>query len=259
MRCIGSGSNTIYIDLAYNNKTDRWSGVYTITEMNKDGKYSFDIVDARDSYNNGSVYWLPNDNYFVIINTGVAPIPTKPINVQIININQSGRKQVPEDLIEDHFSISFIIVDDEKKDEYSSNKIKLNTEDLKNWPNKTYSFEIPYNTPELKSGKQEIKVMGLPESVNGTFPEEHQYFLSYKAWVNKKGYIEIYLIWSDESYQNPEPVVYSLPEDEIGAYRLKEDGTKEYLLFQTYDICMNYLGNDELCQGNERCFHKETK
>lgn len=58
--------------------------------------------------------------------------------------------------------------------------------------------------------------------------------------------------------ENPEDeiAVYALPEDEIGAYELRDDGTKEYLIFQTYDICMNYLGSEELCQGNERCYHK---
>ena len=50
--------------------------------------------------------------------------------------------------------------------------------------------------------------------------------------------------------------VVALPEDEIGAYQLRADGTKEYLLFQTYDICMTYLGRDELCAGPERCYHK---
>ncbi|MBQ6505361.1 MAG: hypothetical protein IJI57_15760 [Flexilinea sp.] len=41
-----------------------------------------------------------------------------------------------------------------------------------------------------------------------------------------------------------------------GAYQLRPDGTKEYLIFQTYDICMAYLGRDELCRGPERCYHK---
>ena len=53
-----------------------------------------------------------------------------------------------------------------------------------------------------------------------------------------------------------EPPVYPLPEDEIGAYAIRKDGTKEYLIFQTYDICMTYLGRDELCAGPERCYHK---
>ena len=37
---------------------------------------------------------------------------------------------------------------------------------------------------------------------------------------------------------------------------LRADGTKEYLLFHTYDICMAWLGSDELCSGPERCYHK---
>ena len=51
----------------------------------------------------------------------------------------------------------------------------------------------------------------------------------------------------------------SLPEDEIGAYAIRQDGTKEYLLFHTYDICMDWLASDELCTGFERCFHKDGK
>ena len=50
-----------------------------------------------------------------------------------------------------------------------------------------------------------------------------------------------------------------LPEDEIGAYTLLEDGTKEYLLFHTYDICMAWLANDALCAGPEKCYHKDGK
>ena len=53
-----------------------------------------------------------------------------------------------------------------------------------------------------------------------------------------------------------EPVIVILPEDEIGAYALREDGTKEYLLFQTYDICMAWLGSDTLCRDNRHCYNK---
>lgn len=63
----------------------------------------------------------------------------------------------------------------------------------------------------------------------------------------------------DERHQeNPEDeiAVYALPEDEIGAYALRDDGKKEHLIFQTYDIRMNYLGSEELCHGNMRCYYK---
>ena len=69
--------------------------------------------------------------------------------------------------------------------------------------------------------------------------------------------ITIYLIWDDGTRPLDELKVYALPEDEIGAYKLLDDGTKQYLLFHTYDICMDWLGRDDLCRGYERCFHKE--
>ena len=84
-----------------------------------------------------------------------------------------------------------------------------------------------------------------------------KYRLSYKA--SFKDVINIYVTWNDGRTSEPERIkVYALPEDEIGAYRLHKDGTKEYLLFHTYDICMRWLGSDELCRGYERCFHKES-
>ena len=69
--------------------------------------------------------------------------------------------------------------------------------------------------------------------------------------------INVFLIWNDDTFSEPEIItVYALPEDEIGAYTIGSDGVKQYLIFQTFDICMNYLGSKELCDSNERCFHK---
>ena len=70
--------------------------------------------------------------------------------------------------------------------------------------------------------------------------------------------ITIYLTWDDGQIPSePEKLrIYALPEDEIGAYAIRDDGTKEYLIFHTYDICMAWLGSDELCSSYEHCFHK---
>ena len=95
------------------------------------------------------------------------------------------------------------------------------------------------------------------EIPNPSAPDAPKYRLTAKAEVNKKGketLITVYLIF--ENPAPPEPIVYALPEDEIGAYTILKDGTKEYLLFHTYAICMDWLGSDELCKGPERCFHK---
>ncbi|MBQ6502882.1 MAG: Ig domain-containing protein, partial [Flexilinea sp.] len=125
---------------------------------------------------------------------------------------------------------------------------------------------------DLAPGKQTVTVSVTPKAVVGQDtihtdegdvkgPVKWKYELSAKGEINEvdgKGMIvRIYLIWDDGS--RPEVLkVYALPEDEIGAYRLNDDGTKEYLLFHTYDICMSWLGSDELCRGYERCFHKES-
>ena len=93
-----------------------------------------------------------------------------------------------------------------------------------------------------------------------------KYTLSARTEINVKTdgsgqkivYIRLYLTWDNGSSMPEEPVVRALPEDEIGAYKLNEDGTKEYLLFHTYSLCMDWLGRDELCRGYERCFHKEN-
>ena len=83
--------------------------------------------------------------------------------------------------------------------------------------------------------------------------------------VDSNNELNVLVKWSDKnangnegSGKNEEDIirVVALPEDEIGAYKLLADGTKEYLLFHTYAICMEWLGNAELCSGYERCFHK---
>ena len=79
------------------------------------------------------------------------------------------------------------------------------------------------------------------------------------AYARRETYNISHLFISIEESRNAlrdEPVVYALPEDEIGAYVEGPDGEREYLIFQTYDICMAYLGSEDLCRGNERCFHK---
>lgn len=114
---------------------------------------------------------------------------------------------------------------------------------------------------DLAPGKYSVSISGLPKTVDirdyGGDPAKYK--LSAKAEINTQDgdtIILVYLIFKDRSVPD-EPVVYALPEDEIGAYALRADGTKEYLLFHTYDICMAWLGRDDLCSGNERCFHKE--
>ena len=153
-------------------------------------------------------------------------------------------------------------------------KPSVSIKDGKDTISQTGSLEVPVSAGDkekpvpatfskkldLAPGKYSVSVSGLPKTVDikdfGGDPAKYK--LSVKAEIGEKDgaiVITVYVIFKDESAPE-EPVVRELPEDEIGSYWIMEDGTKEYLLFHTYDICMAWLGKAELCRGNERCYHK---
>ena len=103
-----------------------------------------------------------------------------------------------------------------------------------------------------------LSISGIVPKLNTSMDNAPKYRLTLTLWVMEQQTITGIWKWDDgSSGVAPEPVFYPLPEDEIGAYALRNDGTKEYLIYQTYDICMQYLGSEELCEGNQRCFHKQ--
>ena len=120
------------------------------------------------------------------------------------------------------------------------------------------------NVPDFKKtcGNYEYEVLVTPGEVKadiaGAGDDGPAYILRAAAGSPDCEKFVITLYWNSKAAAPaPEVIrVVALPEDEIGAYQLRADGTKEYLLFQTYDICMAYLGRDELCRGPERCYHK---
>ena len=145
-------------------------------------------------------------------------------------------------------------------------ELKQDMENKVSYENVEFTGKVTDPVP----GKYEVKVEGLPlvvfeqgvnystdAVING--PIKWKYALSTQAETNEKNgkiVVTVYLIF-DDGNRPDEIAVYALPEDEIGAYAILQDGTKEYLLFHTYNICMAYLGSDELCRGYERCFHKD--
>ena len=190
------------------------------------------------------------------------------IPVDIYFINSNGSRGLPKDCKDTELTIKLIIEEEHKTLTSAKNMIALSSEMKET---KTI-FPFTKNIEDIaEPGKYSVSASISPQTLehdiydaSGTI-DIVPYQLSVKnnpeiyQINNGETHIRLYIVWSDNFYVNPEPVVYILPEDEIGAYWLKDDGTKEYLLFQTYDICMNYLGNDELCRGNERCFHKEIR
>ncbi|MBQ4514021.1 MAG: leucine-rich repeat domain-containing protein [Anaerolineaceae bacterium] len=185
------------------------------------------------------------------------------MGIEIYNLHRDGTRGIPNDLDDVFFSITIELWNGKF---YSSDLMNLSVEKMKK--GKTFGLlTFQEELPNVGRNNCYVFIPDLPKYIYGNYPEKHKYFLSYYSWVNKNGNVELYLIWSDENiftdtnnqtnssyrwWQYTQP----LPEDEIGAYKLNPDGTKEYLIFQTYDVCMHYLGSEDLCSGNERCYHK---
>ena len=215
-----------------------------------------DFVNKSDQFQN--VTFLVSDGYVEITNGS-----DREENAVLEHVNQDGSKGAPIDLEENLFSLTVTIKDSERS--WKSREISLNTADLTGQKRTDLPLVFPGSLRTLSS-EFEVLLSGLPKYLTGIEdiygldqPQEHKYFLSYEAWINSEGKIEIVLFWTDERHkpqEEEELFIIGLPEDEIGAYAERPDGTREYLIFQTYDICMNYLGSEELCYGNERCYHK---
>ena len=189
---------------------------------------------------------------------------TMKIKVQFVFVQHDGSYGVPFDIKEGTLKPVLTLKKGDKAAAKSGAlKVKI-TAGAKDPSEDTAAFSE--KVEDLAPGKYEVSVSGLPKEMEREVPDSAdapKIKLTAKAEINEKDgeiVITVYLIFDGRIQPKyEEPVVYPLPEDEIGAYWLKKDGTKEYLLFQTYDICMDWLGSDELCRGYERCYHKDGK
>ncbi|MBQ6520142.1 MAG: BspA family leucine-rich repeat surface protein [Anaerolineaceae bacterium] len=197
------------------------------------------------------------------------------LNVVFVNIDQSSSYGVPKEFPSLELTGLEISID---AGDYESKTEKFTLKLTAGQSTVPLVLQFDRKVEQLAPGSHPVAISGLPEAVYGTLsgisltePPAGEvilwkYMLSARTEINEKTdesgkkivYIRIYLTWDNGSSMPDEPVVRALPEDEIGAYKLNEDGTKEYLLFHTYSICMDWLGHDELCRGYERCFHKEN-
>lgn len=182
------------------------------------------------------------------------------LDVNFVFLTGTGSRGVPIDVRDMKLSPSISI---KKGKETVSQSGPIELEVTAGEKSRSVTVTFSKKIEDLAPGKYTVTVSGLPETadIRDQGGEPAKYKLSAKAEINeKKGkiLITVYLIFKNQSVPD-EPVVYILPEDEIGAYALRADGTKEYLLFHTYDICMAWLGREDLCEGPERCFHKDGK
>lgn len=196
------------------------------------------------------------------------PEQSMDVAMEFINLKQDGSKGVPSEVkslkVE---GVTITLTGDESVSSSEGLMLTLSSDGPAVIP---MTVKFNKEIKDLAPGKYTVTVKGLPASVSsrgqiysGTGsvegPVEWKYSISVKGEINEsdgKMVVRVYLIWDDGSRPVESVRVVALPEDEIGAYALRGDGTKEYLIFQTYDICMAYLGSDDLCAGPERCYHK---
>lgn len=204
----------------------------------------------------------PDDPLGTLTVTIAAPEPFE-VKVNFVFIKKDSSRGLPFDIKLETLKPVLTIKDgDEVISKAKPLELTLTLEKNEIPGNASFSKEV-----ELAPGKYTVSVSGLPKEIEKEIPDGNakdapKYSLSAKAEINMKEgepVITVYLIFTPPAPKIEEPVVYPLPEDEIGAYALRRDGTKEYLLFHTYDICMEWLGRDDLCRGYERCFHKDGK
>ncbi|MBQ6341926.1 MAG: chitobiase/beta-hexosaminidase C-terminal domain-containing protein [Anaerolineaceae bacterium] len=162
------------------------------------------------------------------------------------HVKNDGSWGIPSDIPGGEAELTIIIKDGGV---VSEGKVAMSISDgMKN------SGEVEVRFVPKVENLSDITVKG-PSELSGAAPISQKYKLSYKP--SFKDVINIYVTWDDGKSSVAEEVkVEALPEDEVGAYKILRDGTKMYLLFHTYDICMDWLGQDDLCRGYERCFHK---
>lgn len=184
-----------------------------------------------------------------------------PLDVEIHNYTNTGAKGVPDGVPQITFHLTIQIVDKDSGDVVSAAS-DVAVEFMGGQREKISVPGVVFdrNLGALSEAEYKVVVTGFPENVESAVSASQVYHLSSDAWPGDGDtLVTIYLKWDDGSGSGPEvTTVYSLPEDEIGAYTQDAWGNKTYLLFHTYDICMQWLGSDDLCRGYERCFHKES-
>ena len=210
---------------------------------------------SGSSYTDGAPVNLLSD-LTLYAQWSVNPQPSEPMDltVDVTNITNTGAKGVPADIAQQILELSIFI----KEGDTIVSRADGVSLDVFGRFVKVRALAHFDRKVDFTKGHYTFAVVVTPHEVFSAPPLSQRYSLSAMAWLDNKGEITLYLTWDDGNHSKPELVrIYALPEDEIGAYHILPDGTKEYLLFHTYDICMAWLGRDDLCRGPERCFHKE--
>lgn len=180
------------------------------------------------------------------------------------NVDVDGNKYMPQDLEEFTIDLSLVIRNSDGE-EITSDVYPLNVRYLVQYPDLKANLKFRTDMPDLKSGRYSVLPLGIPDVFYGDHavlrPEggRHKYLVTEESWIDEHGDVIIQLTWVDaDSLGIEDEEEVEIPagylEDQNGAYVVNENGEKEYLIFRTYDICMRYLGNQDLCLDPARIY-----
>ena len=170
------------------------------------------------------------------------------------NLQTDGNKGAPANL--NSKKVKLVLTVKQNGVTYKSQELEVDMNTLSGQKESSLVFKFPVGTPAFVWGA-EVSLKGFSGSVKDNNNKTYQ--ISGIADINGKGEISLTLDFkkkSDSKISHGYPA-WNLPEDEIGAYHIDPvTGQKEYLIFQTYGICMKFMENEEYCATYEHCYHK---
>lgn len=193
----------------------------------------------------------------------IIPSAVTPIDLIFYNFQEDGTEGVPVDVESGNIPLMAVIKNDAI--EFTSEILNIDTHLLMWEPHMPFTLTYREVIPDLTSGQYSVEIYGLPEFMYGTdfiegsdHAEKNKYSITLESWIDEDGHIELNVLWTPKKYYEiiDEPGVEILPEDMVGSYVITEDGEKEYVVFESYDICMSYLGDAELCSDPGRTYRK---
>lgn len=190
----------------------------------------------------------------------IVPAASTPVNIIIYNIQEKGKEGIPYDI--ESYNIPLMAVIKNDTEEFVSETLNIDSHLLLREPKMKFTLTFKEILPDLTTGQYSVDIYGLPEYMNGTEyiegsdqAEKNKYMITFEAWINEYGTIDLTVLWTAKKYYEITED-NGLPEDAVGSYIINDDGEREYVVFHSYAICMNYLGNDELCSDPGRTYQK---
>lgn len=182
----------------------------------------------------------------------ILPLPEILVEGMITSETVNRGAYAPPDLVSENLKLQALIRN--HAESHFSEVLNVDTRMLTVKQSMPVRFLFLEAMPSLTSGEYTVEIYGIPEFVEGTdVPMDvedqslrNKYYVRCDSWINEAGVVEIRLTWTPETvFEEPGDLL----EDAVGMYVINEAGEKEYSTFRSYEVCMSYMGDPDLCEG----------